>query len=242
MCTVTFIPAKEKIFITSNRDEKQLRSPAIPPAVYEFSSGKILFPRDTDGGGTWFAVHENGNAVIFLNGGWEKHEPRHPYKKSRGLVLLELADSERPLNIFLRQDLENIEPFTAIIWQGGLLLECRWDANQKYTSQLDEHSAHIWSSVTLYDENTMALRKLWFTKWLQQNPLPTQDDILHFHEFTGDGDPQNDLLMNRNNIVFNVSITSVTIAQGNALMKYIDRREQQSYLQRISLLKPIPVR
>ena len=66
MCTVTFIPSKEHILLTSNRDEKHWRSPAHAPARYPYSTGAILFPRDGDAGGTWFAVHENGNAVIFL--------------------------------------------------------------------------------------------------------------------------------------------------------------------------------
>ena len=242
MCTVTFIPVKEKIFITSNRDEKQCRLSAIPPSVYRFSSGKILFPKDSNAGGSWFAVHENGNAIVLLNGGWEKHEPRLAYKKSRGLVLLDLIDSEKPFHRFLKYDLENIEPFTAIIWENGYLYEARWDGIQKYPDQLNGKLAHIWSSVTLYDEDARDRRKSWFARWLQENPEPMRDAILHFHQFSGEGDPQNDLMMNRNDIVFTVSITSVALAEGNASMKYISRGDQQSSLYNIALHKPIPVK
>ena len=34
MCTVSFIPVNDNYILTSNRDEKKLRRPAVPPAVY----------------------------------------------------------------------------------------------------------------------------------------------------------------------------------------------------------------
>ena len=84
MCTVTYIPTKEHVYLTSNRDEKNWRTDALAPEVYEFSSGKIIYPKDGDAGGTWIAAHENGNVVVFLNGGFVAHTPAPPYRKSRG--------------------------------------------------------------------------------------------------------------------------------------------------------------
>jgi len=242
MCTVTFIPGNEKVFISSNRDEKHWRAAAIKPALYKLNSGNILFPKDADAGGTWFAVHENGSAIVFLNGGWQKHIPNPPYRKSRGLVLLDFAGQESPLSAFIETDLHNIEPFTAIIWQDNQLFECRWDGMEKYQQQMDENLPHIWSSVTLYDEQTIARRKYWFEEWLKKNPQPLQADILLFHQFTGDGDKHNDLLMNRNNIVFTVSITSAAFTNETVSMKYIDLRNQQSYLQDLVVNKVISVK
>src|SRR5215207_9549701 len=100
MCTVTCIPAGDKIFITSNRDEKHWRSNALPPAVYAATSGNLLFPKDGDAGGTWIAAHENGNAIVFLNGGFIAHTPKPPYRKSRGLVLTNLIDRPEPFISF----------------------------------------------------------------------------------------------------------------------------------------------
>src|SRR5688500_10833072 len=100
MCTVTFIPSKQGMFLTSNRDEKNLRASAVYPAVYEFSSGKTIFPKDADAGGTWIAVHQNGNAIVLLNGGLFKHIPAPPYRKSRGLIVLDLIDSYEPYQAF----------------------------------------------------------------------------------------------------------------------------------------------
>jgi len=222
MCTVTFIPVKEKVFITSNRDEKHWRSVATAPAVDTMKTGKILFPKDTHGGGTWFAVHENGNAVVFLNGAWQKHIPEPPYRKSRGLILLDFADSELPLKSFDENNLENIEPFTAIIWQDGKLSECRWDGSIRYSREMEVAVPHIWSSVTLYDDPTIRRRRYWFEEWMKKNPAPTQEEIFHFHQFTGDGDKHNYLLMNRNNMVFTVSITAATFTDELVTMRYTD--------------------
>jgi len=239
MCTVSFIPVNNKIFITSNRDEKHWRSPAIAPKFYTLKTGNVLFPRDADAGGTWFAVHENGNVIVFLNGGFIKHEPRPPYKKSRGVVLLDLVDDETPYERFLKEDFKNIEPFTAIIFDDERLFECRWDGEKKHHHQLNVKQAHIWSSVTLYDDHIINKRKKWFGDWLLKNQSPSQDDILHFHQFTGDGDSHNDLLMNRNGFVFTVSITSLEINEHKGLMRYVDVRDRRQQQQELVFTKAI---
>lgn len=222
MCTVTFIPGGEHIYLTSNRDEKHFRQDAHFPSVYEYASGNILFPKDGDAGGTWIAAHENGNAIVFLNGGFVAHIPQPPYRKSRGLILLDLIEGATPYNSFKAIKLAGIEPFTAVIWDGGHLFECRWDGNEKHLLQLDESRPHIWSSVTLYDPEVIRKRSDWFTQWLKERSQPALPDILHFHQFTGDGDSHNDLRMNRNGIVFTVSVTALVLRSGHAEMHYLD--------------------
>lgn len=227
MCTVTFIPAGDTIYLTSNRDEKHWRSAAIAPQAYAFPSGKILYPKDGDAGGTWIAAHENGNAIIFLNGGLSAHIPQPPYRKSRGLILLDLVEGVTSYNSFLAINLNNIEPFTAIIWDDNLLFECRWDGHTKHHKQLNPTIPHIWSSVTLYSEDIIRKRKKWFDAWLKKNKQPTQQDILHFHQFTGEGDRHNDLMMNRDGHVFTVSITSMAITEQSVSMQYLDLKTNQ---------------
>jgi Transport and Golgi organisation 2 len=214
MCTVTFIPVKDKIFLASNRDEKHFRSTAIPPTVYESETGKILFPKDADAGGTWIALHENGNAIIFLNGGFFSHIPSPPYRLSRGVILLELISQTSPYQHFSKIDLATIEPFTAVIWDNIRLYECRWD-----------------------DEKVVNRRKSWFTNWYQHNPEPILSDILHFHQFTGDGDSHNDLMMNRNGLVYTVSITGLELREDSGLMKYIDLNNKLHFSQEMNFWK-----
>lgn len=237
MCTVTFIPVAGKVFLTSNRDEKSWRSSAQPPHPYEFDSGMIVFPKDGDAGGTWFAVHENSHAIVLLNGGFRKHEPEPPYRKSRGLVLLDLIQKSNPYDFFRSINLENIEPFTLVIWQDEGLFECRWDGDRKHAKPLDKSQSYIWSSATLYDDENVARRNQWFAKWQDQHPEPSQEDIFRFHEFTGDGDSGNDLKMNRNGIVFTVSITGVEFTNTRALIRYLDLQAQQTYNTELLLQK-----
>jgi hypothetical protein len=233
MCTVTYIPTKEYIFLTSNRDEKNWRTDAHAPAVYEFQSGKIIFPKDGDAGGTWIAAHENGNIVIFLNGGFQPHTPSPPYRKSRGLVLLDIIKHPLPLDCFNEMELTGIEPFTAIIRNDNKLHECRWDGTEKHHREIDAHIPHIWSSVTLYDDLTIQKRRRWFNDWMEVNKNPSPDDILHFHQFTGDGDAHNDLMMNRNGKVCTVSITSIEINGRGLTMSYLDLKNNQQYSEQV---------
>ncbi|MBS1933629.1 MAG: NRDE family protein, partial [Bacteroidetes bacterium] len=213
MCTVTFIPVNNKLFITSNRDEQAKRLSAIKPEIYAMQTGNILFPKDAKAGGTWFALHENGNAAVFLNGGKIKHIPQPPYSKSRGLTLIDIIDSYEPFEKFLEISLDNIEPFTAIIWSNGKLYECAWDGSAKSFCRLRADLPHIWSSVTLYDDDAIMKRRKWFADWQRKYPQPELQDILTFHQFN-DGDNHDGFLMNRNGITMTVSITSVEFDSG----------------------------
>jgi len=235
MCTVTFIPVQEKYFITSNRDEKTVRKLAIPPALYQVESGKILFPKDGDMGGSWIASHENGNTAVLLNGAFKKHLPQPPYRLSRGKILLHVIASETPVTRFDRVNLERIEPFTLIIFEKGDLYECGWDGIKKYCKQLKSYRPYIWSSVTLYEEQVIKKRESWFTSFLNENPIPTQQEVLHFHHFTGDGNKDHDLRMERGELYSTVSITSIALSPDRADMIYHDLKEQKIYETEIDL-------
>lgn len=233
MCTVSFIPVRDKYFITSNRDEKSSRKHAIAPAVYEFESGKVIFPKDGDAGGSWIAMHENGNAAVLLNGAFEKHVPQPPYRLSRGKIFLHLISGESPIRRFDRLDLDRIEPFTFITIDKGDLYECRWDGKKKYCRQLRNCRHYIWSSATLYEKEVVRKREQWFASFLNTHPTPTQEDILHFHQLTGDGDKNNDLQMERSGLFSTVSITGILLTADRGSMKYLDLKEQKKYERKI---------
>ena len=233
MCTVTFIPTNEKYFITVNRDEKNTRRQAIVPAVYEIRHRKLIFPKDGEAGGTWIAVHENGNAAVLLNGAFEKHFPDPPYRKSRGKIFLDIIADERPVRHFCQIDLDRIEPFTLVLLENDNLYECRWDGKGKHYQQLKTHRPYIWSSVTLYDKEAIKKRDQWFAAFLNNKPHPTQKDILEFHQFAGDGDHANDLLMERENIYSTVSITSMLLTADRGSMKYLDLKNNTVHEKKI---------
>jgi len=241
MCTVTYIPANEIYFLTSNRDEKNVRKEAIVPNVYEMRGKKLVFPRDADAGGSWIALHENGNAAVLLNGAFERHVPEPPYRLSRGQIFLNVISNERPVRHFHHTDLQQIEPFTLVVLEKENLYECRWDGRQKHFQQLKKHRPYIWSSVTLYDYGVIKKRQEWFARFLNSHAHPTQKDILAFHRFTGDGDAANSLLMERGDVYSTVSITSMLITADRGSMKYEDVKNNITYEKKIEFEASIEI-
>ena len=222
MCTVTFIPVKDRVYITSNRDEKNSRQRALPPKEYYHKHSKLVFPKDADEGGTWIALNENGNVAVLLNGAFEKYIPNPSYQRSRGVVLLDILADVRPARYFTKLKLEAIAPFTLILWDDGSLYECRWDGLVKHIKQLRSCRPHIWSSATLYDKETQKRREYWLAKFLNKNVIPSQEDILHFHSYGGDGDGNSNLKMNRQGLYSTVSITSLELNETSGSITYHD--------------------
>jgi len=239
MCTVSFIPVKDKIFITSNRDEKYTRQAAIAPALYNYKGCKLIFPKDADKGGTWVAMKENGDAGVLLNGAFLPHLSARGYRKSRGVLFLDVLSAERPSLEFQRVKLEDIEPFTMILSENACLYEFRWDGAERYCKQLPASRPHIWSSATLYDGLAIKKREQWFASFLNQHPNPTRKDILDFHRFSGDGDVKNDLLMERDGIYSTVSVTSMLLTANRGSMQYLDMKKGKSTEINIELLQNI---
>ncbi|MBC7888890.1 MAG: NRDE family protein [Ferruginibacter sp.] len=234
MCTVTFIRVKDSFFLTSSRDEKVHRNNALPPKIYQLKEGCLLFPKDADAGGTWIVVKDHSSAAVLLNGAFTRHQLQSPYRRSRGLILIDILAEKDPADFFLQMNLEAIEPFTVILLQEFVLYECRWDGDKKYKIQLNTGQNHIWSSATLYDKTAQSKREDWFIQWLGGNPQPSQADIFHFHQFAGEGDEQNDIRMNRDGQLFTVSITGIQLDKQTAVMKYLDLKNGITYSQKLN--------
>ena len=236
MCTVSFIPVHDKFLITSNRDEKLTRKIAEPPGMFEYNGQKLFFPKDTDAGGTWIVMKENGDAAVLLNGALISHKAEPSYRRSRGLILLDIFSTERPSVAFTKIDLSGIEPFTIVLLENNCLHEFRWDGSERYCKQLNENKPYIWSSATLYDGFAARKREQWFASFLNTHPTLTQQDILNFHRFTGDGDKQNDLLMVRGETYTTVSIASILLTKDRGSIKYMDIKNNSSSEIKIELL------
>jgi uncharacterized protein with NRDE domain len=166
MCTVSFVRANDSVIITSNRDEHIQRENAAVPDFYQLQHKKIIFPKDARAGGTWFAAADNGVVAVLLNGAFKKHIARPPYRKSRGLILLEITEADKPLPFFQQLNLDNIEPFTVVLYQPGQLHELRWDGTDKHEKQLDITGNYIWSSSTLYSDEIIKQRENLFEQFI----------------------------------------------------------------------------
>lgn len=212
MCTVTYLPTGENTFIlTSNRDESPSRGALQLTKKQLPNNLQILFPKDPKAGGTWIATGDNNKLLVLLNGAFERHKRNLPYRRSRGLVVLDFFSYKTADEFIQHYDFENIEPFTMVIYSENKLTEFRWDEKQKYIRSLATDQAYIWSSAPLYTPKYQKIREILFQKWLLNYPTQnyTPKDSIQFHQSGGTGSPANDFVMNRLNIVRTISITCI---------------------------------
>ncbi|MFA6245377.1 MAG: NRDE family protein [Mucilaginibacter sp.] len=235
MCTVTYIPANDGFYLTSNRDESINRATAIPPREYEEDNIKLLYPKDVDKNGTWIAAKNNGDAVVLLNGAFIKHTLQPPYRKSRGLVLMDIIKADYPDRFYAAMDLDEIEPFTILLYVSGKLLECRWDGERKHIAELDKTNPYIWSSATLYDKMAIAKRNSWFNEWRKLSYAKTKEGILHFHRFGGAGDLKDGLVIDREGKMKTMSITNLSVTPFGTTMTYNDLKENKQYSSELAI-------
>ncbi|MBF4470159.1 NRDE family protein [Flavobacterium sp. HJJ] len=229
MCTVSFVSYNDTIIITSNRDEKIIRPSAIPPKNYFLNGKNIIYPKDPKAGGTWYAVDENGTVVVLLNGADEKHDVKLPYRKSRGLIVLEMISSASPKDFWHEIDLDNIEPFTLVLFQDKQLFQLRWNGIEKAAVDLEIDKNYIWSSSTLYSKEIREERASWFYTFLANNPVITEDKMLHFHRYTEKDDKEHGLIINRNNEMKTLSITQSVIEKNKVIINHLDLIAEKEY-------------
>lgn len=236
MCVLTYIPIKSGGYLfTSNRDESVLREAALPPRKYELEGRYVFFPKDPVGGGTWIAGCDRFTLCL-LNGGIEKHLPSPPYRQSRGRIILDFYQFQNIDSFYKNYQFEGIEPFTLIIIDrenSFIINELRWTGSQISIKQIDAQKPHIWSSVTLYTSHIIQEREQWFLDFLEKNPNCTEEDVLNFHHFGGNGDVRNNIKMNRENKLKTLSVTQFSISNENFLVRYQDLQKEKDFVYRV---------
>ena len=105
---------------------------------------------------------------VLLNGAEQKHTPNPRYRKSRGLILLDIINSNNFHKGWNLINLSNIEPFTIIAFVDDQLFQIRWNEMEKSLIQLETNKPYIWSSTTLYNEDIISKRERWFSEFLNQ--------------------------------------------------------------------------
>ncbi|MNR04408.1 hypothetical protein D3C85_1203690 [compost metagenome] len=230
MCTVSFVNSAEGVIITSNRDEKVIRPSAIAPRNYCQNGKNMMYPKDAKAGGTWFVIDEKGTVLVLLNGGKIKHVPELFYRKSRGIIALDIISSESPKDFWTKINLEDIEPFTLVLYQREELYELVWDGFSKVKTVLDRSKNHIWSSVTLYSKEIRQERSNWFFDFLKDKKDISGSELLNFHRTTESGDSENGLVINRENVLKTLSITQAVIEKNKCVLRYYDLVKTQNFL------------
>lgn len=225
MCTVSFVPAgPQKFILTSNRDETVQRGLASAPQRLQHQGIKMICPQDPLAHGTWIAIAENDKLTCLLNGAFMKHERHVPYRKSRGIVVLDSLTYSSAADFVSGYDFSNIEPFTMVMVSSQpvvALHELRWDGTEKHFKTLDENEFHLWSSVTLYNDEQAMEKNCVFRQKLEE--LKEVDVLflidIHKNDFLYEDwvkPPQ------RVKEVATLSVTSVSSLEDQPLMYYRD--------------------
>ncbi|MEM8846997.1 MAG: NRDE family protein [Bacteroidota bacterium] len=221
MCTVSFIANKGNYFITSNRDEHVSRPTAFEPKKELVNDMEIVFPKDPKAGGTWFAINELGHVGVLLNGAFKRHKSTGNYRKSRGLVLLDIMSKESPESYVNEIDLKGIEPFTLVLFQQGRLMELRWDENEKHGKPLSTSQSYIWSSATLYDEDAIQHRASLFSNFMKSTERLNPENIVDFHS-NNHSDFENGFIIDRETGLKTFSVTQAILKEDDTSLHHFD--------------------
>jgi uncharacterized protein with NRDE domain len=229
MCTVSYVFSNGKVIITSNRDEQLLRPSAIEPKLYVIKNKNIIFPKDQKAGGTWYAIKDDATILVLLNGAKEKHDLKQTYRKSRGLIVLDLISAKTAISEWKLIDLSDIEPFTLVLFESKKLYQLRWNEVEKETIILNENQNYIWSSSTLYSTKTREEREDWFRQFTFDKTLLTPSDMYDFHRYKENENQENGLTINRNNKLKTLSITQTTIDGNTVKLSYFDLQKELEF-------------
>lgn len=240
MCTVSFIRRDSSVIITSNRDEHIDRPQSATPATEVRNNKRIVFPKDSKAGGTWFAADEQGCVAVLLNGAIKPHTHEPPYRKSRGLVLLDMIETTDVLAAYNAIDLENIEPFTVVLYQQDKLYELKWDGGCRTEIELSAFEHHIWSSVTLYTNEVIKAREKLFTHFIQSSSEIEPQQIHDFHT-NNRGDNENGFIINRQSGMKTFSVTQAVVENRLTRFAYTDLLQQQQSVQTLQHLSQQPI-
>lgn len=221
MCTVTFLPNASGFILTHNRDEAPSRSPQYISRE-KAGAEMLLFPRDTKAGGTWIVTARSGKTACVLNGAFVKHHHNPPYRRSRGLMLLDFFEYGPANDFFRHYDLDGIEPFTFLLFEKEAVTELRWDGTQRHLKSLPPDQPHFWCSTTLYPPEMQTKREQVFREWLERSVHRLPSTVRRLHLTGSVGDPENDFVMNRSGRVRTVSITQVVVQKEIYRMRYFD--------------------
>jgi hypothetical protein len=229
MCTLTFIPQKEGFLFTVNRDESPQRA-AGEPIVKKFHSHNLwLAPEPISGSSNLVVNTESSRVVVLLNGAFTHHNHQPPYRKSRGVIVLESFDELTLLSMFETYDFQGIEPFTLVMFDKNVLSELRWDGTKAHYAEKDIFVPQLWSSAMMYRGKWQQERERWFHEFLIENPQPTEQELLWFHHNAGAHDSENGLIMNRMNLVRTVSVSQIVIKSNRCSVYLHDLMQLKEY-------------
>lgn len=220
MCLVTYLPTESGYILSSNRDEEPRR--AETTLITEILNGhSVTYPRDLMGGSWIFSAQDNYN-IVLLNGAFQLHERKLPYRMSRGIMVKSFFDYDSVSDFLQQFEFRGLEPFTLVINTPDTFIEYRWDGQLKHIKTLDRTKHHIWSSCTLYNDAMQAERKAVIDRLIKgkEYNLNLSEKI---HNHSGDLPNDYDLNMAREGRVKTISTTYIVKDKNVSQLTYVDK-------------------
>ncbi|HMP93292.1 MAG TPA: NRDE family protein [Phnomibacter sp.] len=236
MCTVIYIPTANGYLLSSCRDEKLDRKPAIAPAVYTGRQTTALYPVDAQAGGTWMGLQNNGQSMVLFNGAFEAHVSKPPYAKSRGTIVLALLHALWPLKQWQQLHLDRIEPFSVVLKLTDRVMRLTWDGVKKWEQSNPVNTPAIWSSSTLYSAVARTLRHQYFYDLGGAQGLPQNaPDLFDLLKEAMPAYPAVRYVAKPAPNMATVSISIIEVANNNARFHYWDLVTNQSFITELVL-------
>lgn len=228
MCTVSLYraPNPMRVIITMNRDEARTRGPERPPTLHQDPpTPDWIAPRDSDRGGTWFAVNARGLVVCLLNRYQDALTFPTEQPESRGSVIPQLmgAASVADARALLTEPhipLSKLPPFTLLLAGRDGSAQLAWRGSGVVQDEPIEQPWHLVSSSFEDPERVLPFRKALFDAWLKDGaafdgPLPA------FHLMQPPGESVAAPLMARSvSCTRSIIQAAVNFDAGEALLRY----------------------
>ncbi len=209
MCLVSYIPLSEGYILSSNRDEFLDRN-AKEVVNEKIGSTTLYYPQDTQGG-SWIIASDKRVHVVVLNGAFENHQRKLPYRKSRGVMMKEFFEYGHSVDFFEQYDFVGIEPFTMIIATDQVLYEFRWDGFVKHVQNLPVDETHVWSSCTLYDDESAVRREALLRKELDGLKESSAESFAKAHQYVDPQDERQGLRVKLLDTLMTISHTQIIV-------------------------------
>jgi hypothetical protein len=143
--------------------------------------------------------------------------------------VLELIGETSPLEMWKTIDLDNVEPFTLVLFEDQKLYQLRWNEIEKTTLELDVTQNHIWSSSTLYSKEIREKRANWFYNFLDAKSEVNEAELFNFHRYTEEENTVHGLVINRNDALKTLSITQAVVEKNKVQMTHYDLMKNDSF-------------
>lgn len=170
MCTLSIINNIDEIIITMNRDEHRQRDEENYLINNNNNADKIniVYPVDSQAGGSWFGCNEKGVVLALLN---RYQDPVSENKLSRGGIITMLScagNLEQVVNCFGTLQLERYNPFDLFIISNYGKIRCSWNGRLSTIEEINSNSGYIHSSSFVDREKTLLWRQNYFNQWMSK--------------------------------------------------------------------------